>query len=321
MRDGEDTLAGVIAVCGTPGSQGLVGKGKVSQFISPPWSSAAVTNDEPSTGGRDAETDPELRERIKDHVHNLSGGTERAILRATIGLLDDEENKRVVSAYLRKPVSKDDATILFIDDGTGFAPSFAGRGEETIVTSASGQESFFQLQKWPLLKAQIASVSLEPFNLVGGEMLYVEVDGQFEQWPLDNSSYRTPGVVKAQEVAEAINAKFTSIEARAKDGQLFIAPTADDPDWIRVGTSTSGDDANASLRFPVTRQYTLRLYKNDRLLEKNGSEALIQSLPQTEWTGINLPAAQTPTDTRETLQLRVDGIDSALVYYAECDRS
>ena len=176
---------------------------------------------ESATGGIDAETDSELRQRIKNHVHDLGRGTQRAILSTVIGVNDPDEGKRVVSAFLREPTETGQLGILFIDDGTGFSPSFAGVGEEVMVTSAAGTEQFFQLQQFPLVKAQAVSVGIEPFNLVGGEKLLVEVDGESEERTLSNSGYRTPGVVTAQEVAEEINLVFTNIEARAKNGHLF----------------------------------------------------------------------------------------------------
>lgn len=310
LDDGESQITNVLATATLPGTSGRVGRKKINQFRSPPWSTATVINDQAATGGSDIETDSELRQRIKDHVHNLTGGTERAIIRSVIGVLDDEDKKRVVSAFLRKPIAEGDQTLLFIDDGTGFQPSFSGVGEELIVPSAAGTESILQLQKWPLVKAQCASVGTEPFNLSGGEVLYVDVDGQAEEKALPGNTYNTPGVVTAQEISEIINANFTTIEARAKDGQLFITPVAKDPDYIRVGEPTSGTDANAALRFPTTKQYTIRLYKNDRLLQKNGAEALVQSLRNDTWTGLT---------SSETLQFSIDGIDSPIVTFTDVD--
>lgn len=285
LFDGEDTIRDVEAVASEPGSAGNAGRGKIDEFSSPPFSTATVSNEDAATGGRDTETDAELRQRIKDHVHNLGRGTERAIIRAVIGVNDPDEGKRVVSAFLREPTEAGQLGILFIDDGTGFEPSFAGVGEEIVVSSAAGTEQFFQLQQFPLVKAQVASIGEEPFNLVGGERILFEVDGESEERPIPGDDYRSPGVVTAQEVAEAINDTFTTIEARSKDGRLFVTPVADDPDFIRVGTASS-DDANSVLRFPVRRQFTIRLYKNDVLLEKNGFEAIIQSFPNSQWPPI-----------------------------------
>ena len=299
LQDGDNFISGIPAIATSAGIDGNVGIGKIIQFASKPWSTASVTNEQAASGGRDAETDPELRQRIKDHVHNIGKGTKKAIVSAIVGTSDGEEGKRVVSAFLREPTSSDQRGILFIDDGTGFSPSYSGIGEEVVVTKAVGTESFFQLQRWPLVKSQVASVGIEPFALYGGESLYVEVDGEYEERSLSSSSFKTPGVVLAQEVAEAINKTFISVEARAKDGLVFISPVSDDPDYIRVGNSTSNSDANLKLRFPTRRQYTIRLYKNNTLLEKNGSDAVVQTKPYVQWPVFS---------TSETLRLNVDGI-------------
>jgi hypothetical protein len=319
LLDGEDTIVNVPARCSAPGTSGNVGIGQISSFVGLPWSTATVTNPATATGGQDPETDFALRERVKSHTDSLSGATANAIISTVIGTTDDVENKTVVTAYLREPTTVGGQGILFIDDGTGFEPIFSGVGEEIVVSSANGGETLFQLQQWPLVKAQAASVATEPFALYGGEQLYVEVDGVSEQLPLSSAGYTTAGVVTAQEVAEAINNTFLSIEARAKSGQLFITPTADDPTYVRVGTATTGKDANSALAFPTTKAYTITLYKNDELLEKDGAEASVQTIPRGNWTGINSPAASAPTDTRETLQLTIDGILSPVIYFSDID--
>lgn len=311
LPDGEDSLSDIEAVATTPGSASNVGAGKIDDFSTFPFTTAVVTNEVPAEDGRDAETDTELRQRIKDHVHNLGRGTQRSIIQAARLVKDSEEDKRVVSAFIREPVTTGALGFLFIDDGTGYKPPFSGVGEEEIVTSAAGTEQFFQLQQFPLVRAQLSSIGLEPFALSGGERLSVDVDGEIEERSIPNTGYRAPGVVTAQEIAEAINLNFTSIEARAKDGRLFISPTADSPDYIRVGVATTSD-ANSVIRFPTRRQYTIRLYKNEKLLEKNGFEAKVQTFPNTQWPVFS---------SSETLQFKIDGIDSPLVTITNADFS
>lgn len=313
LLDGENRISGVMAVASEPGANSNVAVNKVSSFQGQPWSTASVINDEASSGGRDPETDVELRQRIKDHVHALTAGTERAVIRAVVGASDDEEKKRVISAFLRKPTDPGDPAVLFIDDGTGFAPSFSGIGEEVVVTSASGAEKYFQLQKWPLVKAQVASIGSEPFAMFGGESLYVEVDGESEERTLPATSFRNLGQATAQEIAESINARFNLIEARAKNGTVFLTPTKDDPDSVRVGSPVGAKNANDVLRFPVENQYTVRLYKNDTLLEKNGAEASIQTLPYNTWSSVGADPSG------ETLQLRIDGIDGPVAAFTNLD--
>lgn len=317
LLDGEDTMTGVAAIATLPGSQGNVGINQVTQWSTAPWSTAAVSNPNPATGGRDPESDDELRQRVKDHVHELGRGTGTAIKRAVIGVTDPDQGNRVVSAFLQEPTDSTQPGILYIDDGTGFAPTFSGTGEEVIVTSAVGTESYFQLQNWPVAKAQIATVATEPFNLSGGESLYVEVDGTSEQRALPTAFPSVPGSATAQEVAQAINATFTSIEARAKNGVLFVSPIAFDPEYIRIGTPSATPDANAVLRFPATREYTIRLYQNDRLMEKNGADATVQTISSSQWPPLGIP--DIVLGHYETLQLTVDGILGALVTMSDLD--
>lgn len=309
LLDGEAVLSGIECVASEPGSSGNVSSGRIIEFASPPAWSPIVTNDDPSSGGTDAETDVELRQRIKSWVHELGRGTQTAIIRAVVGVNDPDEGKRVVTAFLREPTETGALGILFIDDGTGFQPSFAGVGEETIVTSANGTEQFFQLQQYPVVKAQAVSIGQEPFALFGGEKLLVEVDGTSEEKSIPGTNYRSLGVVTAQEISEAINKTFTTVEARAKDGRLFISPLADDPDYIRIGAA-SIDDSNDVIRFPTRKNYTIRLYKNNVLLQKNGSEAIIQTYPNSAWP---------PFGSSETLQLKIDGINSPLITFADID--
>lgn len=310
IPDGENTVQGVAATAVTPGSAGNVGLNKIIQFQSAPFSTAAVTNDQvPASGGQDTETDSALRQRIKDWVHNIGKGTETSIITTVIGVSDPDQGDRVVSAFLREPTTAGGLSILFIDDGTGFSPTFAGIGVENIITNAIGTEEFVQLQNYPVVKAQVASIGTEPFALEGGERLRFVVDGVAEEQPLPNTQYRTPGVVLAQEIVQTINSVFTTVEARAKAGQIFVTPVSDEPDYIQC-VAASSDDANAFIQFPVNHQYTLRLFQNNVLLNKNGSPATIQSFPNTSW----------PTfSSTETLQLQIDGITGSTITFTDAD--
>jgi hypothetical protein len=299
LLDGEDTLQNVSAVCTTPGSLGNVSSRRIKEFVSAPWSTATAINPNPAVGGVDTETDPELRQRIKDFEHTLARGTNRALERAVIGITDPDEGKRIVTAYLMPPTKPGQYTVLFIDDGLGLEPSFSGIGQEILVSQATGTEDSFQSQQYPLVKSQLVSINSEPFNLSGGETLAFLVDNQKEQQTLPVGSFKIPGQATAQEIAQAINGVFTTIEARAKGGLLFVTPTADDPDFVQSTAVSNGTDANTYIAFPQTRAYTIRLYQDGKLLSKNGVQAIVTSKPSSQWSGLG---------TSGTLQLQVDGI-------------
>ena len=304
MPDGEDTAANIAAICQTPGSTGQVGDNRVNLFQSPPWSTATVTNPAATTGGIDAETDPELRQRIKDWWSLISRGVPQAIRRSVIGLTDTDQNDTIVSAYLAPPVKPGQYTILYIDNGAGLVPAFSGVGSETIIQSAAGTESRFQVQQFPVVKAQLISASQEPFNLQGTETIAFSVDNVSEQATFSNSPFAVPGQATAQEVVQQINLLFESVEARTAGGLIFVSPTADDPEYVQSIPPLTGTDGNLAIAFPPEKEYTLRLYEDDVLLSKNGIPAVITSLPSSQWSGLT---------SSETLQLSTDGIDGPLV--------
>ena len=99
----------------------------------------------PVINGIDLESDANLRDRIKSTIQSLSKGTTKALINGVVGIVDPDDNKRVVSANLIDATNPTDIAKLVIDDGTGFEPSFEGRGFETVVEDATGGEEFIQL--------------------------------------------------------------------------------------------------------------------------------------------------------------------------------
>lgn len=105
------------------GSVGNVGAGRITQFTgSPPFSGAGVTNPTATGGGRDQETNPEFRERLRARLNELSKGTPTAVESSVRGLEDPDTGQRVVSSQLLEDF-EDNEHSLYIDDGTGFQPT------------------------------------------------------------------------------------------------------------------------------------------------------------------------------------------------------
>jgi len=114
------------------GKKGNVTAGQISQFQgSPPFTGALVTNKKSTTGGRDAETDVELRSRAMARLNALSRGTRYAIEGTAIGVEDQRTGQRVITAKIREDFSDPTNNILYIDDGSGFTPS------KTILATSS----------------------------------------------------------------------------------------------------------------------------------------------------------------------------------------
>ena len=271
---GESTLSNVDVRAVQVGATANVGVGQINTID---LEGLGVTNVAAFTTGQDIESDASLRDRIRSHIQSLSRGTRQAVLNAIVGVVDPASSKRVVSANVILPQAVTDPVLVYIDDGTGFEPSFLAQAFETVVEDAIGTTRL-QLDFAPLVKAQIESALTEPYDLsaatttVGGLNLEVRVGTNNN----DNITFTTddlsfPATTRAEEITRIINNKATFIEARtSSDGtRVVITAKADVNEDIFV----AGGTANQFIQFTNTDQSTLYLYKNDRLLSKDGSTA------------------------------------------------
>jgi hypothetical protein len=58
---------------------------------------------------------------------------------------DSDDGKQVASASITEPPKVGDPSILYIDDGSGFEPSYEGQSVDVLLSEASGNEEFLQL--------------------------------------------------------------------------------------------------------------------------------------------------------------------------------
>lgn len=300
IEDGEEEIANILVRANKPGTTGNAPATTIIEFTSTPFTGAAVTNPTSFSNATDLESDEELRDRIKDHIQSLSKGTQNAILTGVIGISDDEDNKTVVSASLFEPTTTDDISQLFIDDGTGFEPSFTGQGTETLISEAAGTESFLQLGNFPLVKAQATTSTSQPYNLTTGGTLIVEIDGVEEIISLPAGDFNIPSAALATEVAESINNRASTISARTAGGQVkvVIFSSSDADETLQV----TGGTANNVLSFPINEIHTLKLYKNDALLSKNGETGILESDDIDNWNTISSPALLNVTINSKPIQ-------------------
>jgi len=279
ILDGEEVVEGVGVTASTSGASANVPIGTIIQFGSLPFSSAYVTNTQRVTNGRDIESDQELRDRIKNTIQSLSRGTSKAITTGVLDLVSEIDNKRVVSASIIEPTIPADVVKLFIDDGTGFVPTFNSIGFETVVASATGGEKFLQVNNFPIVKAFVETQDEEPYNMSGTTLLFVEVGGETETVTFTSTDFNVPASATAQEVLQAINRSATLFEARVSSGgskvRIFSRQNFDEEIIV------TGGSANTSLNFPTDKKYTTKLYlqRNNivTLLQKDGSSSVIES--------------------------------------------
>ncbi len=281
LLDGENRIDNVLVTAINAGGFS-VPSDSIIEFVNVPFADAVVTNPLPFVNGRDVESDQDLRDRIRDTIQSLSRGTKDSVRTRVVGLVDPNSNSRIVSANIIPPVIlADGPTKVYIDNGRGLEPEILTIGLEQIVTKANGGESFFQLQNFPVVKANVISQLAEPFNLVGGETLIFTVGNEEEVFTFVSSDFRTPGKAKAVEVSQAINQRANLIEARTitEDGlrKIFITPVARTNEELTVSDAST---AQAAFNFNTKTVFTSKLYKNDKLLSKDGTTASVLSEAQ-----------------------------------------
>lgn len=299
IPDGEVEVDGVIVVARKLGTIGNVPEGAINGFASAPFPGATVTNALPFSNGHATETDSEYRERIRNTRRSRSLGTALAIKTKVSGITSVDENKRVTSATTVR--RKGYPTTLYIDDGTGYEERASGIAIEPLNDSSLGGEQYFQLSERPIAKAFLETSLSAPFVLESGMKLAVRVGGVLYEHTFTASEFLSVSNATAFEVVASINANpLIGFSARTGGGgtRVVIFAKEDENEDIEVVSPENGENANSVLLFPAGRTYTLRLYKNDRLLSKDGSPAIVRGLPHGEWDAI------VPGDT---LEVAIDG--------------
>ena len=279
ILDGDTVIKSIPIISILPGKDNNVPAGAVVEFDSKPFATAAVTNPRGIVDGDDLESDDKFRQRIKDKIQSLSKGTKSSVLSALIGLTSADDNKRIVSDNLVDSIDLEDIPFLYVDDGTGLEPSSKGSGNEVLIEATTGGEEYLQLDFFPVIKAEVETENSQPFEIVNGDTLLVEVNGKEESMIFSPADYIIEGALTAYEVTRAINSKMSSIEARTADAGTKVVIRAVDKtnESIQVINGT----ANDKLGFSTKLAETINLYKFNgstlKLLSKDGETAFIKS--------------------------------------------
>lgn len=278
LLDGETNVENVLVTALVPGG-GRIPKNSIREFVNTPFTGAIVSNSKPFVNGRDEETDQQLRDRIRETAQSLSRGTAVSIKSGILGIIDTENNSSITSANIVTPVIlADGPTKVYIDNGRGLEPQISPLGLETLINSASGGETFFQLEQFPMVKASILSQGAAPFNLVGSETLILKVGNTEETLTFASIDFTNPGSASAIEVAQAINDRANTFEARTitneTGARVLLTPKATLNENIQLNVAST---ANSALNFSTEESATLKLYKNDKLLTKDGLTASVVS--------------------------------------------
>lgn len=313
IPDGEVQVANVQVVCAVSGVAGNTIAGGINGFASPPFAGATVTNPLPYSNGLATEDDETYRERLRQVRQSRSRGTPLAIKVNLTGITALDENRRILSTSVL--TRQGYPTTVYVDDGTGYEAKDTGIPYEVLVDQALGGEQYMQLANGrPTAKAYAKAGLTAPFSLNEGDTLSVKVGGVLYQHTFSASSFRNIGNASGYEVVSAINANATlAFQARTTDNGETVcvfAKSDTNEDIEVVGAPTGFSDANLVLGFALGRNDTLRLYKNDRLLNKDGTLAIISSVPQGSWGNVT---------SGDTLIMSVDGITLPTITFVDQD--
>lgn len=282
---GEDTSDEIPVVAISAGSIGNAGINTITIFNTLPFPGAEVTNTNAFTNGTDAESDEVFRDRIKAYSSTLARGTKGAILAAIDGVSDETDGKQVESAVITEPPDIGEPSIVYIDDGQGFQPSFDGQSVDLLIAEASGNEEFLQLANYPLPRPQVVNTAESPYLLTDGMTLKVLVDEIEESVIFNESDFRSISSATISEVVVAINDKASTFKCRLSDNSasLLLYPTNFEAETIQVVSDGTSLDANTQLKFPVTQFSYIALYQNNTLLKEIERPATLTTTPFATW--------------------------------------
>lgn len=312
IEDGENLLTAIEVVAQSPGIIGNVPANSVTQLSSPPFVGAAVINSLPFTNGLAAENDASLRERIKNARQTRSKGTDLTLVTNVRGITSTQDNKTVVSSSI---VKEKNHSTLYIDDGTGYEEAWSGVSQEVLMDSALGGEQLFQLSSQrPVARALIESTNIAPFNLTSGMRLSVKIGGILTEHSFPDTDFKSINNASTYELVSSINGNpglLFSARTAENGSKMVLFSKSDLNEDIEVVDPALGDNANDILAFPVGLNYTLRLYKNDQLLYKDGKKAIILSNPQNLWSPSIVDG--------DTLQVKVDSTSLQTITVNDAD--
>jgi hypothetical protein len=299
MLDGEVELDNVPIVAQKTGSGGNQNTGAIRVVTAPAFTGMAVTNSLPIQNGMPVEDDDHYRARIKAVRANRSKGTPDAILARAYGIQAQDENSTIVSARLAVLSGK--PSTLFIDDGAAYEEKDSGVDYEVLIDSANGGETTFHLAFGrPVARATLKSLQAAPYALSNGASLSISVGGVAYTHSFAGSDFSDITNATAYEVVASINANSTlGFNARTIEGgtKVAIFSRALCNEDLNI-LAPQGTDASVALGLPQVRIDTLRVYKNDTLLFKDGQTAALSTTARPTWQ---------PLATGETLKLNVDG--------------
>lgn len=278
LLDGEDSIT-VSVTCSSFGETGNVSIGAIKQFLTPPFTGATVSNIVNFTNGTSAEGDEALRQRIASYIASLSRGTKQSISSSLQGLRDPVSGKTITSLNIVEPGNTTDSTKIYIDDGSGLEPSFAGQDFEQLLVNSSGQEVFLRTANKPITPCIAEGVQQGPYSLIDGMYLDIIIDGVSSRFTISSSQYANLNSVSPSEIVRAFNAVIlngaNNLGFRtAKNGTvLSVFDISGKAETLQI----LPNDLQAILGLPTHVIKPIYLYKNNAPLSFKGRSGVVYS--------------------------------------------
>jgi len=152
ITPGNTTSALIPVIADIAGTRGSVAAGAISRMETRIAGVTAVTNPAAATPGRDQESDPDFRARIKQHVQRMSRGTVFAITSYARAVQLDN-GQRVLFTSVVEPVVPNGSLSCYIDDGTGAVDVYSSdfvTSDDTLIAAATGGEFRFRTNQRPI---------------------------------------------------------------------------------------------------------------------------------------------------------------------------
>ncbi len=138
-----DFVSGLIPVQSVlAGAATRVGSNQITEWTTPPFAGATVTNPASATRGANREEDDDYRQRLKDFLQSLTRGTPLSITTFVKGLTDPETGASVAFVQLVEPVLPGRSLLYITDDTPGFSlrqQPFLGR--DVVISDASAGDA------------------------------------------------------------------------------------------------------------------------------------------------------------------------------------
>jgi hypothetical protein len=254
------------------GSASNAAVGAINTFPTPPFSGASIRNALAITNGRDQETENDLKQRLKAWK-NSKNQVSAALESRIIGTKSTDQGTSVTSAQYVKSVN---GNTLFIDNGSGYQMESTPIAIEELVASALGGESEFQTAWHQVTKAQLTTGEF-PVELSDSVALSIKVGQTISTHYFDTSSFRDITNANAYEFAAAVNSNSSlGWTGRVVGNRVVIEARGEQNDQLEVISAPTSLDLS-------DKAQTLLLYKNDRLLSKDGYRAQVIATAHQLW--------------------------------------